>query len=195
MAELGCGAGRMTAEFARHYQRVIAVDLSEEMLSRARKLHAARPNVLWLRVPGDDLACIASSSVDLVFSYLVLQHLPTEKLALAYIHEMLRVLRVGGAFLFQFNSLAAPTMNRRGRLAWQTIDALWSAGLPRASRCLASALGLDPSIVGKSWRGVALDDRDVQAEVRSRGGEIREIRGQNSPFTWCCGVKQSRGEG
>lgn len=194
MAELGCGAGRMTAEFARHYRRVIAVDLSEEMLLRARELHAAQPNVLWLRVAGNDLACIAPGSVDFVFSYLVLQHLPTEALAFGYIDEMLRVVRPGGAFLFQFNGSRMPTMNRRGRLAWHVVDALWAAGLPGVSRRFASAVGLDPSVAGKSWRGAALDTGRVTDIVRVGGGEVRELRGQDSAFTWCCGVKQSRGD-
>ena len=194
MAELGCGAGRMTSQFALHYRRVIAVDLSEQMLVRARQLHNGRRNILWLRVAGDDLSCVRSDSLDFVFSYLVLQHLPAEALAFKYIREMLRIVRSGGAFLFQFNSSRAPTMNRRGRLAWRFVDALWTAGLPSASRRLASAMGLDPGVAGKSWRGAALDSAKVETAVRSAGGEIRELSGQNSPLTWCCGVKQTHGD-
>ena len=127
MLELGCGAGRMTASFAKRFEHVYAFDISREMLSRARQMHTDQRNILWLLSNGADLSCVASDSMDFVFSYLVLQHLPEEALALQYIREMLRVLRPGGAFLFQFNGGFEPTMNWRGRLAWEVVDALWAA--------------------------------------------------------------------
>src|SRR5258708_1975476 len=101
MLELGCGAGRMTASFAKHFEHVYALDLSHEMLSRARRMHTAQKNILWLLSNGTDLSCVASESMDFVFSYLVLQHLPEEALALQYIREMLHVLWPGGVFLLQ----------------------------------------------------------------------------------------------
>ncbi len=193
MIELGCGAGRMTPSFARRYKRVIALDLSAEMLRRAQQIHAAEQNVLWLRIAGADLACLPNGSADFLFSYLVIHHIPSQASALGYIHEMLRVLRPGGAFLFQFSGSHAPTMNLRGRLAWSVVDTLWSAGLARASRGLASLAGLDPALAGKSWRGAVLEARDVAAAVQNANGEVREIRDETTAFAWCCGVKRSGG--
>ena len=95
MAELGCGAGRMTPSFARRYDSVLALDLSAEMLRRAREIHSQTNNVLWLRLSGTDLAGLANDSTDFFFSYLVLQHFPTQDLVLSCIREMLRVLRPG----------------------------------------------------------------------------------------------------
>ena len=189
MLELGCGAGRMTRNFASRYRRVLAVDLSAEMLSRARKIHSSLENISWLRVGGADLACLASGSVDFVFSYLVLQHLPTRALAEQYIQEMLRVLRSGGGFMFQFNGSTAPTMNLRGRIAWRLVDALWSARLRSASRVVAAMLGLDPAAAGKSWRGAAIESSLVLHVVHDASGIVLETSGQGTPMTWCCGVK------
>jgi SAM-dependent methyltransferase len=192
--ELGCGAGRMTHSFARRFEKVYAFDLSPEMLSRARQIHSGQNNILWLLSNGVDLACVASDSMDFVFSYLVLQHLPEEPLALQYIREMLRVLRPGGAFLFQFNGGFEPTMNWRGRLAWGIVDALWSARLGTLSRTAASAMGLDPAAAGKSWRGASIAAGTIAECVRASGGEVREISGENTPMAWCCGLKaESRG--
>src|SRR6267378_2477521 len=114
MVELGRGAGRMTPNFARRYDLVLVLDLSFEMLQRAREIHSQTENILWLRVGGADLACLASNSADFLFSYLVLQRLPSEQLVFSYIREMLRALRPGGAFLFQFNGSQKPTINLRG---------------------------------------------------------------------------------
>src|SRR5438309_2862040 len=172
MAELGCGAGRMTPSFARRYDRVLALDLSEEMLRRAREIHSQTNNVLWLRSSGTDLACLANDSTDFFFSYLVLQHFPTQDLVLSYIREMLRVLRPGGGFLFQFNGSHKPTMNTRGRLAWGLVDLFWSMRLVSVSRTAARLLGLDPAAAGKSWRGAAIEAARIVSVLCSNGGEI-----------------------
>jgi SAM-dependent methyltransferase len=193
MVELGCGVGRMTRNFARRYERVLALDVSAEMLGRARQIHAEEKNILWLRVNGADLACLASDSVDFIFSYLVLQHLPSEELAFGYVREMLRVLRPGGGFLFQFNGSHKPTMNLRGRIAWGVVDALWSAGLVPLSHAAASLFGLDPSVAGKSWRGAAIEASKIEETVRSSNGDIHEMSGASTPMTWCCGVKKTAG--
>jgi ubiquinone/menaquinone biosynthesis C-methylase UbiE len=192
IVELGCGAGRMTPNFARRYNHVLALDLSFEMLHRAREIHSQTKNILWLRVGGADLSCLASDSADFLFSYLVLQHIPDEKLVFSYIREMLRVLRPGGAFLFQFNGSQKPTMNLRGRLAWGMVDALWSAQLLSLSRKTASLLGLDPAAAGKSWRGAAISASRIDSLVEANGGEVREMPGEGTPIAWCCGVKKVR---
>jgi SAM-dependent methyltransferase len=189
MLELGCGAGRMTHSFARRFARVYAFDLSREMLFRARQIHSEQNNILWLLSNGSDFSCVASDSMDFVFSYLVLQHLPEETLVFQYIREMLRVVRPGGAFLFQFNGGFAPTMNWRGRLAWGIVDALWSARLGMLSRATASAMGLDPAVAGKSWRGASIAAGTITECVRASGGAVCEISGENTPMAWCCGVK------
>src|SRR5215472_4489280 len=149
----------MTPVFASRYRSVLAVDVSPEMLTRGAKTHSSLENISWLLVTGDNLAGVESSSVDFVFSYLVLQHIPTEDLAMKYISEMLRVLRPGGAFLFQFNGSDAHSMNFRGRAAWGLVDWLWSLHLRAISRAAASVLGFDPATAGKSWRGVAISSQ------------------------------------
>lgn len=189
MAELGCGVGRMTGSFARRYESVLALDISAEMLGKATQLHNERKNILWTRVGGADLACIGSSSVDFVFSYLVLQHMPKKELALNYVREMLRILRPGGAFLFQFNGSRKPTMNLRGRTAWGIVNALWSANLTGTSEFMARLFGLDPSAAGKTWMGVAIETKTISETAQSCGAEVREIIGQDTPMNWCCGRK------
>jgi ubiquinone/menaquinone biosynthesis C-methylase UbiE len=192
MVELGCGAGRMTPNFARRYEHVLALDLSIEMLERACRVHSKQKNILWLRTNGEDLAFLASDSADFVFSYLVLQHLPNEDLVFGYVREILRVLRPGGAFLFQFNGSHSPTMNLRGRIAWGIVDTLWSAKLTWLSHAVASLIGLDPAAAGKTWRGAAIAASRVGDIVRSSRGEIREMSGVDTPMTWCCGIKVAR---
>ena len=191
MIELGCGAGRMTRSFARRFQRVYSFDLSPEMLHQATQIHRGQDNILWLLGNGADFACVRSGSVDFVFSYLVLQHLPSEPLVFRYIEEMLRVLRPGGAFLFHFHGGMVRTMNWRGRLAWGIVDALWSARLAGPSRATARLMGLDPTVAGKSWRGCTVAAPRVAGVVGKAGGSVLQMTGENTPFAWCCGVKKT----
>jgi len=108
----------------------------------------------------------------------------------SYIREMLRVLRPGGALLFQFKGSHRPTMNLRGRLAWGMVDVLWSAHLWFLSRKTASLLGLDPAAADKSWRRAAISASRISALVQANGGEVREMPGEGTPVAWCCGAKK-----
>jgi SAM-dependent methyltransferase len=187
--ELGCGAGRMTRSFAQRFSRVIAFDISSEMLRLAQVLSPDLPNVDWILGNGTDLSGVAKQSVDFVFSYIVLQHMPAADLALRYVREMLRTLKPQGVFLFQFNSVPRMTMNWKGRLVWSAVDLPWMLGFRGASRGLASLLGLSPDIAGKSWRGAPLDVTAVRKAIESDGGIVEQMQGAGTPMTWCSGSK------
>jgi SAM-dependent methyltransferase len=189
LLELGCGAGRMTHAFAKRFKQVIAFDVSSEMLGRGKKNLSSVQNVTWMQGNGIDLREAPDESVDFVFSYLVLQHLPKEELVRAYIREMHRVLKADGLCLFQFNGMRRPTMNWRGQIAWAAVDALWSVGLESVSRSAARLLGFDPQMAGKSWHGIAMSSGDILEAVRKSGGTILELTGQDSAIAWCCAKK------
>lgn len=193
MLELGCGAGRMTRTFAERFSRVYAFDISAEMLGHAKALFPEAGNVDWILGNGTDLAGMGYESVDFAFSYIVLQHMPERAFAYRYIREMLRVLKPGGVFLFQYNSVPQMTMNWKGRLAWRMVDFPWALGFRQVSRGVASLLGLPPDIAGKSWRGASLGVPGVREAVESAGGVVKETTGEKTPMTWCCGLK-SRAE-
>ena len=73
--EVGCGPGRMTGVLAERFDRVVAVDVSEGMLERARSAVTA-PNVDFRLVAGDRLDTVEDAIADTLVCYLVLQHLP-----------------------------------------------------------------------------------------------------------------------
>ncbi len=189
MLELGCGAGRMTRSFAQRFSHVYAFDISKEMLGHAKALFPGASNVDWILGNGTDLSGLADETVDFAFSYIVLQHMPEPEFAIRYVREMLRVLKPGGLFLFQFNSVPKMTMNWKGRLAWGMVDAPWTLGFRQVSRGVASLLGLSPDMAGKSWRGASLSVKMVRATVESTDSTVEEMTGENLPMTWCCGMK------
>lgn len=189
MLEVGCGAGRMTQSFARRFGSVCAFDVSPEMQKQAQLHLRNLSNVRWVLGDGATLSPLDSESLDFVFSYLVLQHLPTERLVRHFVGEMLRVLRPGGAFLFQFNSATRPTMNWKGRLTWGIVDALWTLGMRRASHSAAAMFHLDWEMAGRSWRGASVEPSKVVEAIGAAGGSLAQLQGEETPMTWCWGTR------
>jgi SAM-dependent methyltransferase len=155
--EVGCGAGRMTRRLAELFGQVIALDVSAEMLKRAREALADRDNVGFLQGNGTDLSGVADQSVDLVFSYITLQHVPTAEGQLGYVRETARVLRPGGQAALQVraNGLAPVALD----LAGHVLHAL------QGRRTLR-----------REWRGARVSEGDLLTAARCRGARVRLLR-------------------
>jgi len=112
--EVGCGPGRMTDALAARFDRVVAVDVSPEMLARAAEAVTAA-NVDFRQVSGERLDGVEDASADAAVCYLVLQHLPSRRLAQAYVRELGRVLRPGGEAFVQLPVLNGGLVSRLWR--------------------------------------------------------------------------------
>jgi SAM-dependent methyltransferase len=112
--EIGCGPGRMTRYLAERFDRVIAVDVSPAMLEQARA--GAGQNVELRLVSGDRLDSVEDGIADVVVCYLVLQHLPSREVVLAYLAELARALASNGRALVQIPILGPGIRPRLWRL-------------------------------------------------------------------------------
>ena len=92
--ELGCGTGLNTEWLARHAGRVVAVDVSPEMLTRARR-RLAEASVTLREMDVIEPWPFDDSAFDAVVATLVLEHV--ERLAPVFC-EAHRALRPGGTF-------------------------------------------------------------------------------------------------
>jgi malonyl-CoA O-methyltransferase len=114
--DLGAGTGRITRELKRRYPRalVIALDLAPGMLAQARRHQPLlRP---FRRLCADAQALpLATASVDLVFSSLMLQWCDLD----AVFAEVRRVLKAEG--FFGFSSFGPDTLHEL-RSAWAVAD-------------------------------------------------------------------------
>jgi ubiquinone/menaquinone biosynthesis C-methylase UbiE len=95
--EIGCGAGRITRQLARSFDYVYAVDVSEQMISRARRA-VESTNVEFSVIDGLHLPQ-SDCSVNVIFSTHVLQHLDSVDVGLSYFREFFRVLDVNGTIM------------------------------------------------------------------------------------------------
>ncbi len=101
VVEIGCGIGRVTRHLAARARHVVGIDVSTEMVERGRRLLSDLANVSLLVGTGRDLAGVADDAVDLVYSFIVFQHIPDPAVTCNYIREIGRVLRPGGRTVFQ----------------------------------------------------------------------------------------------
>lgn len=96
--DIGCGLGRTTRRLSELLGHTVGIDISKEMVKRAQEF---TPAVHFQQTSGVDLKEFKDASFDLVFSLIVYQHLPSQKLVLNYLSETARVLKPGGLTLFQ----------------------------------------------------------------------------------------------
>ncbi len=101
VVEYGCGVGRILKAATDAGYRCMGVDISPTMLAHCRNL---APAVQALHTVGEDGRTSAPDScAQLVFSYAVLQHIPTLSAYLAALDEMCRILAPGGVLAIHFN--------------------------------------------------------------------------------------------
>lgn len=102
--EIGCGVGRMLPAAARRFSSVIGVDVSPRAVAKAQELQRAASlntaSISLIATSGVDLSHVSSQSVDFIWSFAALPHMPTRVCA-AYLCEIRRVLRVGGCARLQ----------------------------------------------------------------------------------------------
>jgi ubiquinone/menaquinone biosynthesis C-methylase UbiE len=99
--DFGCGLGRMTRALAGHFDDCIGIDISEEMVRGARAANADVTNVTFEVNEATDLRRFEDASFDLVYSMIVLQHVPDREAIESYVREFCRVMRPGGLAVFQ----------------------------------------------------------------------------------------------
>lgn len=119
VVDIGCGLGRITRPLASRARRVLAIDVSREMLERARRLNPDLEGVEWLHGDGVSLRPIADASVDLCFSHVVFRHIPDPAITLGYVHEVGRVLRPGGLAVLEVSNDPSAHADGDGAPEWR----------------------------------------------------------------------------
>jgi SAM-dependent methyltransferase len=115
--EIGCGAGRITCGLARRFKKVYGLDVSGEMVKAAMEMVEGEgyTNVNLFKGDGFTLKPQRANSIDVVYSVIVLQHIPSVDIQLGYLEEVGRVLKPGGLFAI---SLYSDEEDYSRRLAW-----------------------------------------------------------------------------
>ncbi len=171
VVDIGCGIGRLTRALAARAGEVLALDVSVEMLARARQLNAHLANVRWLHGDGTTLAPIADSSVDACFSHVVFNHIPDPAITLGYVREMGRVLRPGGWSAFQVST--DPEADAH------------SGGVPLRRRLAALAGRAPRAYDDPAWLGSAVDLGALRRTASDAGLAVERVE---APASFFCTV-------
>ena len=160
--DFGCGVGRLTRALSAHFEECVGVDISKEMVERARELNADRANTTFVVNVAPDLSRFEDTSFDFVYSSKVLQHMPSTKLASEYVAEFVRVVKPGGQVVFQLWT-HIPLRNRLQprRRAYGLLRALH---LPQR---FLNRLGLTPM-----GRGIAVSEAEIRQVVARAAGRV-----------------------
>ncbi len=169
VVEIGCGLGRLTRALAGRARSVTALDLSAEMLARAREANAGLHNVRWLHGDGTSLAGVDDASADVCFSLVVFQHIPDPQITLGYIREMGRVLRPRGWAAFQISN--DPSIHRPR-----------SGGRWLARRALAVVGRAPQGQDDPAWLGSAVDLDELRENAESVAMRVEKVTGAGTQF-------------
>jgi SAM-dependent methyltransferase/GT2 family glycosyltransferase len=166
VVEIGCGVGRLTRPLSELVASVVALDVSSEMLDRARGYNPDAANVEWMLGDGVSLAQVGDASADAVISHVVFQHIPDPAITLGYVREIGRVLKPGGVAGFQVSndpSIHRPKVPLRDRLAGLVGRA------PRGR-------------TNPAWLGSLIDLDDLRATADAAGMDVELIVGEGTQY-------------
>ncbi|MGZ4408331.1 MAG: class I SAM-dependent methyltransferase, partial [Gaiellaceae bacterium] len=150
---------------AGRFGSVVGVDVSQAMLDHGRRLTADRSNVAFV-LNTKPVLDFDSGSFDLVYTNLVLQHVPSPDLIESYVRELVRITAPGGVALLQApHSIPAVYRLQPRRRAY---DLLRRLGVPTNALIRRTPLQL--------MRMTPLPRPRFEAAVRAAGGEILAVK-------------------
>jgi 2-polyprenyl-3-methyl-5-hydroxy-6-metoxy-1,4-benzoquinol methylase len=179
--DFGCGVGRLSRPLAERFRECVALDISEGMVKLARELNEDRPNCRFLVNAAPDLGQLESESFDLVYSSLVLQHMPSVEVVEAYVGEFLRILRPGGLAVFQALSHIPLALRLQPRRRVYAV----LRGLGLSEQLLMMKMKLTPA------RGLAVPESEMRAMIERHGGlvELAEAYGERAALEHVSSVR------
>ncbi|MGB1253406.1 MAG: class I SAM-dependent methyltransferase [Candidatus Promineifilaceae bacterium] len=111
--DIGCGMGRLTQALAHRFKHVHGFDISESMIASAKSIVPdSVDNIDYYVTSGSSLQPLGTEAIDFVFSYIVLQHVPSKEIVRQYLYETARILKPNGHALLQVNGRIRPLRER-----------------------------------------------------------------------------------
>ena len=121
--EIGCGPGRLMIPMSKHFGEIHGVDISDEMVALAKQNLAGTRNAHVYVNSGSDLSLFDDGYFDFVYSWIVLQHIPSKEIVLSYLREAQRVLKPEGILACQLRGVRP--IDSELKPGWETWTGCW----------------------------------------------------------------------
>ncbi len=105
--DFGCGVGRLTQAMAQYFENCYGVDISAEMVERAKSFNRHGDRCQYFVNQSDNLKIFEDNSFDFIYTNIVLQHIE-KKYNEFYLKEFIRLLKPNGLLVFQMPSSLKP---------------------------------------------------------------------------------------
>ncbi len=179
--DLGCGTGNALKELANNSDRLIGVDLSENMLDMARQ---KMPDVNFICADAEALP-FSNNAFDLIFSSLAIQWCQSH---LSLFKEIKRIIDFNGWWCF--STLCEGSMYEMGE-AWKQVDGrLHSNQYPSSDKILSDLAESGLEIYQQEVKTITMRFRTVQDavySVKKVGASViteNNHRSSVTPSTW-----------
>jgi GT2 family glycosyltransferase/ubiquinone/menaquinone biosynthesis C-methylase UbiE len=158
--DFGCGVGRLTSALAREFRECVGLDISPSMISQAERLVKVQ-NCSFI-VNNKESLPFPDRYFDLIYTSIVLQHVPQRRLIRTYVAELVRVLRPGGLLVMQIPT----TIRLINRLQARRRVYDWLRALGMSDKTLYERLYLHPILMN------FLSEADTRDTVDAGGGRV-----------------------
>jgi trans-aconitate methyltransferase len=176
--DFGCGVGRLTRALAGRFDQCYGVDISANMVARAREFNQHLPNCEFIVNDAEHLRIFPDNHFDMVYTMIVLQHIPGAARIKSYVAEFVRTLKPDGLLVFQLPSYIPPRLKLQVRR--RVYRLLRIVGVQQ--RFLHERLNLNPI------RMNAIPEEEMTAFLRASGAKVLQVE-----TDWNCGPRvQSR---
>jgi SAM-dependent methyltransferase len=182
--EIGCGNGRVTHRLAELFRDVWALDISPEMIGRARARWGHLTNVRFLVNSGSDLAPVPPASADIVLSFITLHHVTEPAVVLSYVRDIGRVLKPGGRALLHLHTIERNWLRRLARRLGPKapLDAWWDRGFePLTMPEVAAPSGV---VTTRVWQGCRVPVTAVRRAARAARLTVERAEGEGTFWTF-----------
>jgi ubiquinone/menaquinone biosynthesis C-methylase UbiE len=158
--DFGCGVGRLTQALAAHFDECVGIDISDSMVNQAREL-SDKANCRFVLNDRPSLP-FPDQHFDLIYTSIVLQHVPEKALIRRYITDFVRTLKTDGLLVMQIPSHIK--LRNRFQPKRRLYGFLRGVGIPASS--LYRTFRLDPFVMN------FLPELEVQRVVEAGSGRV-----------------------
>ncbi len=180
--DIGCGTGRLSRALSSVVKSVTGIDISGEMIEKAKQDNATYDTITFVHGSGIGLQPLKDNSFDFCFSFIVYQHIPNKDVIRSYFAEMMRVLKNGGLAKFQVRGTPG---NPPGKV-------LWFKGLTDKYIALCLWRNVLPVLWVRKYDsvyGACFSAAELQSELQKAGFSKVETYHETNKYLWAEVVK------